>query len=64
MTLAMWRLTFTLCAERAAAALVTAALALVPAIAAEQAPVPPASAAPKVGPMGDAGEELCCDTVF
>ena len=47
MTLAMWRLTFTLCAERAAAALVTAALALVPAIAAEQAPAPPASAAPK-----------------
>jgi lanthanide-dependent methanol dehydrogenase len=47
MTPAMWRLTYTRCAERAAAALVTAALALVPAIAAEQAPAPPASAAPK-----------------
>src|SRR6202047_3096409 len=47
MTLAMWRLTYTRCAERAAAALVTAALALVPAIAAEQAPAPPAAAAPK-----------------
>ncbi len=46
MTPAMWRLTYTRCAERAAA-LVTAALALVPAIAAEQAPAPPASAAPK-----------------
>ena len=64
MTPAMWRLTFSFCAERAAAVLVNAAFALVPAIAAEQAPVPPASAAPKVGPMGDAGEELCCDPVF
>jgi lanthanide-dependent methanol dehydrogenase len=47
MTLAMWRLISIRCAEHAAAALVTMAVALVAAVAAEQMPIPPASAAPK-----------------